>query len=184
MAVTQAVNPRTCHTHPSAEFQPRYYNERVLEAAKKYQAIAQAAGISLAQLSLAWAGSRWYMGSVIIGATTMQQVRYASQYTVGGAVWGGSAVLYGWQAEAASMLHGTHKALAWPLSHPSGAVSLHCTLAKAPPPDLQPACPGRHTPVLQLKENIDAFEAVQLSEETLKAIEEVHKVHRNPQASD
>ena len=29
----------------------------------------------MTQLSLGWANSRWYMGSVIIGATTMEQLK-------------------------------------------------------------------------------------------------------------
>jgi len=37
-------------------------------------ALAHKKGMSLATLAQAWAASRWYMGSVIIGATTLEQV--------------------------------------------------------------------------------------------------------------
>ena len=45
------------------------------EATKKYKAIADKAGISLATLSLSWCMSRWYVASTIIGATTMDQLK-------------------------------------------------------------------------------------------------------------
>jgi len=56
-------------------FQGRYHTPQVLEAAAKYAAIAQSAGVTLAQLAQAWAAGRWYMGSVIIGSTTMEQLK-------------------------------------------------------------------------------------------------------------
>jgi aryl-alcohol dehydrogenase-like predicted oxidoreductase len=47
----------------------------VVEAGREYQKIAKQAGLTTAQLAIAWACSRWYMGSVIIGATTLQQLK-------------------------------------------------------------------------------------------------------------
>jgi aryl-alcohol dehydrogenase-like predicted oxidoreductase len=79
----------------------------VIEAGREYQKIAHKAGLTTAQMAIAWACSRWYMGSAIIGATTLEQ----------------------------------------------------------------------------LKENIKAA-SVQLSQETLDAIEAVHLVRRNPQCLD
>ncbi|KAG2494215.1 hypothetical protein HYH03_007571 [Edaphochlamys debaryana] len=56
-------------------FQPRYFNPRTLEAAAEYAALAKRAGVSPATLAQAWCASRWYMGSVIIGATSMEQLK-------------------------------------------------------------------------------------------------------------
>jgi aryl-alcohol dehydrogenase-like predicted oxidoreductase len=39
-------------------------------------ALAHKKGMSLATLAQAWAASRWYMASVIIGATTLEQVNF------------------------------------------------------------------------------------------------------------
>jgi hypothetical protein len=43
--------------------------------AKEFCDIATAAGFKPAQLALKWAADREYMGSVIIGATTMEQLK-------------------------------------------------------------------------------------------------------------
>ncbi|KXZ51028.1 hypothetical protein GPECTOR_14g268 [Gonium pectorale] len=56
-------------------FQPRYHNPRTMAAAAEYAALAKRVGLSPATLAQAWAASRWYMGSVIIGATTLEQLR-------------------------------------------------------------------------------------------------------------
>jgi len=56
-------------------FQSRYLGPPATEATKKYKAIADKAGISLATLSLSWCMSRWYVASTIIGATTMDQLK-------------------------------------------------------------------------------------------------------------
>lgn len=57
------------------QFQPRYMSERTLAAAREYAELARAKGLSPAKLALAWAASRWYMGSVIIGFTTIEQLK-------------------------------------------------------------------------------------------------------------
>ncbi|EKX34216.1 hypothetical protein GUITHDRAFT_80744 [Guillardia theta CCMP2712] len=55
-------------------FQPRYHAKNAIEFAKQHADIAAKYGITSSQLALAWAAAREYMGSVIIGATTMDQV--------------------------------------------------------------------------------------------------------------
>jgi aryl-alcohol dehydrogenase-like predicted oxidoreductase len=55
-------------------FQPRYVSERALAATADYAAVAAKVGISPAKLALAWAASRPFMASVIIGATTAEQL--------------------------------------------------------------------------------------------------------------
>ena len=57
-----------------AGFQSRYHCEASLAAAAQYAAIAAKAGVSPATLALAWAYSRFYMGAVIIGATSLPQL--------------------------------------------------------------------------------------------------------------
>ncbi|GLC33117.1 hypothetical protein PLESTB_000368700 [Pleodorina starrii] len=56
-------------------FQPRYHQAATRAAASEYAALAKRVGLSPATLTQAWAASRWYMGSVIIGATTMEQLK-------------------------------------------------------------------------------------------------------------
>eukprot|EP00199_Chlamydomonas_sp_CCMP681_P001917 CAMPEP_0119115702 /NCGR_PEP_ID=MMETSP1180-20130426/51888_1 /TAXON_ID=3052 ORGANISM="Chlamydomonas cf sp, Strain CCMP681" /NCGR_SAMPLE_ID=MMETSP1180 /ASSEMBLY_ACC=CAM_ASM_000741 /LENGTH=370 /DNA_ID=CAMNT_0007104791 /DNA_START=109 /DNA_END=1221 /DNA_ORIENTATION=- len=67
--------PPTARHRLFKDFQARYHSARVMEASKEYRPIARKEGLTLAQLALAWAASRWYMGSVIIGATTMEQLK-------------------------------------------------------------------------------------------------------------
>jgi aryl-alcohol dehydrogenase-like predicted oxidoreductase len=55
-------------------FQPRYVLGRAHEATKDYAALAAKKGISCTTLALAWAASRPFMASVIIGATTLAQL--------------------------------------------------------------------------------------------------------------
>jgi len=54
---------------------PRYLRPAVLEATKEYAALARANGLSPAQMALAWCYSRWFVGSTIIGATTLAQLK-------------------------------------------------------------------------------------------------------------
>ena len=56
-------------------FQDRYINEASQVATKKYAEIAEKAGMSLTTMSLAWCATRQYVGSTIIGATTMEQLK-------------------------------------------------------------------------------------------------------------
>ena len=55
-------------------FQPRYRAERSAEATKEYVALAKEYGLDGATLAQAWAYSRSYMGSVIIGARSLAQL--------------------------------------------------------------------------------------------------------------
>jgi len=55
-------------------FQPRYVVGRAAEATEDYAALAARKGVSCTTLALAWAASRPFMASVIIGATTLAQL--------------------------------------------------------------------------------------------------------------
>jgi aryl-alcohol dehydrogenase-like predicted oxidoreductase len=54
---------------------PRYVRPQVLAACAEYAALARENGMSPAQMALAWCYSRWFMGSTIIGATTLAQLK-------------------------------------------------------------------------------------------------------------
>jgi aryl-alcohol dehydrogenase-like predicted oxidoreductase len=54
---------------------PRYVRPEVLAATAEYAALARANGMSPAQMALAWCYSRWFVGSTIIGATTIEQLK-------------------------------------------------------------------------------------------------------------
>merc|ERR1712107_370756 len=60
------------------KFQPRYAGSASALAAKEYADIASKSGIAPATLALAWCTTRQYIkdtGSVIIGATTIEQLK-------------------------------------------------------------------------------------------------------------
>ncbi len=54
---------------------PRYLREGVLSAVAQYTKLARDNGITPAQMALAWCYSRWFVGSTIIGATTLAQLK-------------------------------------------------------------------------------------------------------------
>lgn len=56
-------------------FGQRYYKPNVPAATKEYVRIATEAGLSPAQMALAWARTRWFTSSVILGATTLAQLK-------------------------------------------------------------------------------------------------------------
>ncbi len=56
-------------------FGQRYNKPNVPAAAKEYARIAQEAGLSPATMALAYARTRWFTGSVILGATTLEQLK-------------------------------------------------------------------------------------------------------------
>lgn len=56
-------------------FQPRYHSARSKEAAKRYYDLAKSKGLTLQQLALAWCGSRSYVTSIIVGATSLAQLK-------------------------------------------------------------------------------------------------------------
>lgn len=58
----------------SPTFQGRYHGNRTNLAIAEYTALAKAAGMSTATLAQAWAYSRYYLGAVIIGATSLEQL--------------------------------------------------------------------------------------------------------------
>jgi aryl-alcohol dehydrogenase-like predicted oxidoreductase len=55
-------------------FGQRYNKPNVTVATQAYLAIAQQAGLIPAQMALAYARSRWFCSSVILGATTLGQL--------------------------------------------------------------------------------------------------------------
>jgi aryl-alcohol dehydrogenase-like predicted oxidoreductase len=56
-------------------FGQRYAKPNVPAATKEYMRIAFEAGLSPAQMSLAFVRTRWFTGSVILGATSLQQLK-------------------------------------------------------------------------------------------------------------
>ncbi len=56
-------------------FGVRYQKPCVAAASREYVRIAQDAGLSLAQMALAFARSRWFTSSVILGASNVQQLQ-------------------------------------------------------------------------------------------------------------
>lgn len=54
---------------------PRYVRPAVLAATAEYAALARENGMSPAQMALAWCYSRWFVGSTIIGATSLGQLK-------------------------------------------------------------------------------------------------------------
>jgi aryl-alcohol dehydrogenase-like predicted oxidoreductase len=53
----------------------RYNKSLAKEAVGAYAEVAKKHGLTPTQLALAWCNSRWFMASVIIGATSMQQLK-------------------------------------------------------------------------------------------------------------
>ena len=66
--------PPTARFNMAPTFQPRYRAERSAEATKEYCALAKEYGMDGATLAQAWAYSRAYLGCVIIGATSVEQL--------------------------------------------------------------------------------------------------------------
>ena len=56
-------------------FGQRYNKPNVAAASAAYAFIAKQAGLSLAQMALAYARTRWFTASVILGATTLAQLK-------------------------------------------------------------------------------------------------------------
>ncbi len=56
-------------------FGQRYAKPNVPAATREYVRIAQEAGLSPAQMALAYVRTRWFMASVIVGATSVDQLR-------------------------------------------------------------------------------------------------------------
>ena len=48
----------------------------VIEATKRYMQLAKDNGMSATQLALAWCYTRWFIASTIIGATSLEQLKY------------------------------------------------------------------------------------------------------------
>lgn len=71
---SQGAKPAKARHTLFGGFQSRYHCDAALQAADLYADIASDVGITPAQLALAWAFSRHFMGAVIIGATTVEQL--------------------------------------------------------------------------------------------------------------
>jgi aryl-alcohol dehydrogenase-like predicted oxidoreductase len=54
---------------------PRYLRPGVLSAVAQYTQLARENGLTPTQMALAWCYSRWFVGSTIIGATTLEQLK-------------------------------------------------------------------------------------------------------------
>jgi aryl-alcohol dehydrogenase-like predicted oxidoreductase len=54
---------------------PRYLRPAVLEAVARYTRLARDNGLTPTQLALAWCYTRWFVGSTIIGATSLAQLK-------------------------------------------------------------------------------------------------------------
>ena len=54
---------------------PRYLRATVVEAARRYAAVAVDHGMTPATLALAWCYSRWFVASTIVGATNLMQLK-------------------------------------------------------------------------------------------------------------
>lgn len=54
---------------------PRYLRPSVIEAARRYAALAIEHGMTPTALALAWCYSRWFIASTIIGATNLAQLK-------------------------------------------------------------------------------------------------------------
>ncbi|MDB5824655.1 MAG: aldo/keto reductase [Herminiimonas sp.] len=54
---------------------PRYLRPALLEATRRYAALARTHGLTPTQLALAWCYSRWFVASTIIGATSLAQLK-------------------------------------------------------------------------------------------------------------
>lgn len=63
-------------THFPPTWSPRYLRPAVLEATRRYMKLAKDNGMSATQLALAWCYTRWFIASTIIGATSLEQLKY------------------------------------------------------------------------------------------------------------
>ena len=63
-------------THFPPDWSPRYLRPRVVEATKRYMKIAKDNGMTVTQLALAWCYTRSFVASTIIGATSIDQLKY------------------------------------------------------------------------------------------------------------
>lgn len=63
-----------CRQRKTPDFQPRYGFPVAMQATEKYMALAEKYGLTPTELALAWANSRPFNCSIIIGTTTVRQV--------------------------------------------------------------------------------------------------------------
>ena len=63
-----------CRHRKHPMFQARYHAPRSFDATARYLDAAKESGLSGTQLALGWSASRWYMGTVVLGATSVEQL--------------------------------------------------------------------------------------------------------------
>lgn len=66
--------PKTARFAMYPNYMKRFRNSSATEAIVEYRRIAEEANLTLTQLSLAWCKSRWFVGSTIVGATSVEQL--------------------------------------------------------------------------------------------------------------
>jgi aryl-alcohol dehydrogenase-like predicted oxidoreductase len=69
------ARPPNCRHTIFAEVGARYRRPLVQAAIEQYAELAQRKGLTLVELALGFIRSRWHLGALIIGATTMAQLR-------------------------------------------------------------------------------------------------------------
>jgi aryl-alcohol dehydrogenase-like predicted oxidoreductase len=74
------VFPKDARLGRFADFGVRYKKPRVVEAMKRYAAVADRHGMSLAALALAFVRSRFFVASTIVGATSVAQLEEQAKH--------------------------------------------------------------------------------------------------------
>ena len=74
------VFPKEARLGRFADFGVRYKKPRVIEAMKRYAAVADKHGLPLAALALAFVRSRFFVASTILGATSVAQLEEQERY--------------------------------------------------------------------------------------------------------
>lgn len=69
------AQPENCRFALFPGYMVRFQSSLAAEAIGEYKKVADNAGLTLAQLALAWCKSRWFVQSTIIGATNMEQLK-------------------------------------------------------------------------------------------------------------
>jgi len=67
--------PKVSRFQGYADFGVRYRRPLSMIAAEEYAALAKKYGVTLLELSIAFVTNKWFVGSAIIGATSVEQLR-------------------------------------------------------------------------------------------------------------
>lgn len=68
------AKPEGARHSKNPDFQSRYATPIMHETVEKYAALAEKKGLTMTQLAVAWAASRWHIDSVITGQTSVGQM--------------------------------------------------------------------------------------------------------------